>query len=145
MALAFISIFTVLVLSMLSVVLGQVKPTAQARKDVGSLNAASSGLQAGLAVVRDSKDADGNGDRGRLPCTPGNNVTRFRTGTASARTTGTVIRADPATVPGAFRYELHLAYYLQDPTDRPPSWLRTNAMDCPLTETRARPLGRGAP
>jgi hypothetical protein len=134
MSLVYITLFTMLMMSMLSVVLGQVKPTAQARKDVGSVNAASSGLQAGIAVLRAAKDADGKGDRGRLPCSAGN-VTTFRSGTASEQTHGTVLTADSATVPGAFRYEAHLAYFLQDPTDQPPSWLERNSMQCPLRQT----------
>ena len=134
MALAFIAIFTVLLLSMLAVIMGQVKPTAQARKDLGSLNAASSGLQAALTALRSAKDVDGAGDRAKLPCTPGL-VTTFRTGTAEEKTFGVVLTADPTTVPGAFRYRVHIAYYLLDPTDQPPSWLKANARPCPLTST----------
>jgi hypothetical protein len=134
MALAYIAIFTVLMLSMMAVIAGQVKPTAQARKDVGSLNAASSGLQAALTALRAAKDVDGAGDRAKLPCTAGD-VTTFRTGTATSTTPGALLTADPATVPGSFRYSVHVAYYLLDPTDQPPSWLKANAMNCPLTST----------
>jgi hypothetical protein len=101
---------------------------------VGSLNAASSGLQAGIAVLRGSTDAAGLGDRGRLPCTSGLTTT-FRTGTATANTPGSVVTADAALVPGSYRFEAHLAYYLLDPTDRPPSWLQANVLSCPLTVT----------
>jgi type II secretory pathway pseudopilin PulG len=134
MSLAYIAMFTLLMLSMLTVVVGQVKPTAQARKDVGSLNAASSGLQAALTALRSAKDVNGAGDRAQLPCTAGP-VTTFRTGTMTSSTPGTVLTADPATVPGAFRYSVHFAYYLLDPTDQPPAWLQANAMTCPLTST----------
>lgn len=134
MALIYIIVFTALMLSMLAVVVNQVKPTAQARKDVGSLNAASSGIQSGLAVLRSATDATGAGNRGRLPCTSGP-VTTFMTGSATASTPGTTLSASASGLPGSFSYRVDTAYYLTDPTDQPPSWLKANAMACPLPQT----------
>lgn len=134
MALAYIGIFTTLMLTMLAVVIGQVKPTAQARKDIGSVNAASSGLQAGLTAVRSAVDSTGVGNRGRLPCTSGS-TTAFRDGATSTTTPGAKLAGQTSTLPGRFRYEVSVAYFMTDPTDRPPAWLQANAMPCPLTST----------
>lgn len=134
MALAFIGIFTTLMLAMLAVVIGQVKPTAQARKDIGSVNAAASGLQAALTTLRSSVDSTGEGNRGRLPCTAGP-TTRFQQGAASSTTAGAKMLGAASNLPGRFRYEVSVAYFSSDPTDQTPAWLQTNAMPCPLPST----------
>jgi hypothetical protein len=45
------------------------------------------------------------------------------------------VSADAAVVPGAYRFDVHMAYYLLDPTDKELSWLNANALLCPLTST----------
>lgn len=134
MSLGYIIVFSALMLSVLAIVVGQVKPTAQAKKDIGSLNAASSGLQAGLAALRSASDGFNNGIRGNLPCTAGS-TTSFQTGTAIASTPGAKLSAVASPLPGSFAYTVSIGYYASDPTDKPASWLQTNALPCPLTAT----------
>lgn len=139
MVLAYIGIFTSLMLAMLAIVIGQVKPTAQARKDVGSLNAASSGLQVALTALRTATDTKsdgtaGAGNRGRLPCTPGG-TTRFTEAGVTKNTPGARTKGVASSLPGNFQYEYSVAYYLDDPTDKNPVWLAANAMTCPLPKT----------
>ena len=134
MVLAYIGIFTSLMLAMLAIVIGQVKPTAQARKDIGSVNAAASGLQAALTTMRSAIDSTGEGNRGRLPCTSGA-ITRFRAGNASSSTPGAKIPGTASALAGNFRYEVSVAYFSEDPTDRDPAWLQSKALGCPLTVT----------
>jgi hypothetical protein len=134
MALAYIGIFTTLMLAMLTVVLGQVKPIAQARKDIGSVNAATSGLQAGLTAIRSSVDSTGEGNRGRLPCTAGS-TTDFREGVTLATTPGAKLAGVASSLPGRFRYEVSVGYFLTDPTDQSSGWLQANALECPLLQT----------
>lgn len=136
MALAYIGIFTTLMLAMLAVVIGQVKPTGQARKDIGSVNAAASGLQAALTRLRSSVDATGDGNRGRLPCTAGStSTTRFTQGSAASSTPGAKMLGAASNLPGRFRYEVSVAYFAEDPTDQNPAWLQSNALACPLPST----------
>lgn len=134
MSMAYIAVFTTLMLTMLAVVLGQVTPTAQARKDVGSLNAAASGLQAGLANLRSARDENGVGDPGRLPC-QGDDAATFRSGGTSDQAAGAVLSGIASGLPGNFSYEVHLAYYREDPTDKPPAWLADHALSCALGQT----------
>lgn len=139
MALAYIVIFTALLLAMLAIVVGQVKPTAQARKDVGSVNAAASGLQVALTTLRTATDtkADGTagyGNRGRLPCTEGA-TTRFKDASTTVSTPGSKTVGTASDLPGRFQYEYNVAYYRLDPTDKPLAWLKARALDCPLPET----------
>lgn len=140
MAMAYIGIFTMLMLSMLAVVVQQVKPTAQARKDAGAVNAAASGLQAALATLRSSVDANGAGARGELPCVTGrSDTTTFRTTagatTKTESTPGGTMAGTAATLPGNFRYRVDIAYFTQDPSDQDAAWLKANAKACPLVET----------
>lgn len=134
MSLALIGIFSTLMLTMLALVVSQVKPTAQARKDLGSVNAAGSGLQAGLAAIRHAVDLNGEGTRGGLPCT-GVAAATFKTGTTSSTASGASLSGAASTLPGSFQYHVDIAYYQLDPTDKQPQWLHDNALTCPLSET----------
>lgn len=134
MALAYIGIFTGLMLAMLALVIGQVKPTAQARKDIGSVNAASSGLQAALTTLRSATDSTGEGNRGRLPC-PMGSTTTFRNGNSTSTAPGTSLSGSATSLPGNFRYQVSVAYFQDDPTDQDPAWLALHAQSCPLTVT----------
>lgn len=136
MSMALIGIFSTLMLSMLALVVNQVKPTAQARKDIGSVNAAGSGLQAGLANLRDAVDVNGEGSRGLLPCKPGSaDTATFTAAAASAKAPGASLPGSASTLAGTFTYRVDISYFTADPTDRDPAWLSANAMRCPLKTT----------
>ena len=136
MALGLIGIFAVLLLVMLASVVQQVKPTAQARKDIGSVNAAGSGLQAGIANLRRAVDVTGRGSRGLLPCTssPATPAT-FRTGGLSSPSPGASLTGSASSQAGRFSYRVDIAYFSEDPTDQSPAWLASHALPCPLTTT----------
>lgn len=140
MVVGYMVVFALLMLIMLGIVVNQVRPTAQARKDSGALNAAATGLQGGLALLRSAEDQWGNGDRASLPCTAGATTT-FQQGSSIVHTAGTVLGASngvtAADVPGSFTYRVSVAYYRSDPTGQSTAWLSSSAnlIGCPLTET----------
>ncbi len=138
MAMAFLGLVSSLMLVMLHVYIGQLRPGAQARKDLSSVNAASSGLQAALSQLRSSLDEQGAGARWRLPCVAGAvDTTSFTDGVTTAPAPGAVLSAKAALLVGKPRFAVHVAYFPQgaDPTDMPPSWLSANALPCPLAST----------
>ena len=138
MSLALMGVFATLMLTMLALVVQQVKPNAQARKDIGSLNAASSGLQAGLAVLRGAVDEDGQGSRRDLPCATGSGgdeVTTFQTGSAVSHSWGAALAGSTSTAAGQFTYRTSVAYFDTDPTGQSPAWLHAQALRCPLMTT----------
>ena len=132
MALGFIAIFTTLMLAMLAIVIGQVKPTAQARKSIGSVNAASSGLQAALTTLRSATDSNGEGNRGRLLCQ--GSVALLTQQGGSVTVPGTRTTGSTSDLPGNFAYDVSVAYYLLNPADRDLAWLQNNAQSCPLRQ-----------
>ncbi len=117
-SLLLIIIVGALSLAVAGVVLSETKPTQAARKDVGTLNAASSGFEVALHRLRAATDAAGNGIRGQLPCT------------MTDRTLGTRLTGSVGPNSGSFTYDVYVRYYFSDPTNQTTTWLRDNTIAC---------------
>src|SRR4051812_20475217 len=67
-ALLLIAILTTASLTLAGLILSQTQPTQLARKNIRTVNAAETGLQATLAQLRAANDGSGNGVLQDLPC-----------------------------------------------------------------------------
>jgi Tfp pilus assembly protein PilX len=113
-------VMAVLIVASLSVlalgaIVVQAKPTQFQRKNTQTINAAESGLDAGLAAIRNATYIEGTtqfGDRAQLPCW---NDYSGQVGNPAG---------------GTMAYSVTIQYFGSDPSDHDEAWRTANAMSC---------------
>ncbi|MDX6285421.1 MAG: hypothetical protein QOG53_906 [Frankiales bacterium] len=137
-ALLLIIIISALSLALAGLVYSQTRPGQFSKKNIRTVNAASSGLQASLGQLRSANDGSGNGVLLKLPCTSSTSAT-FSSGATVVTTNGYTIDGQVSSGQGNLNYTASIAYYTVDPSahDTDMAWLQSNAMTCPLSAVPA--------
>jgi Tfp pilus assembly protein PilX len=135
-ALLLIVIISAVSLALAGLVYSQTRPGQFTKKNIRTVNAASAGLQASLGQLRAANDGAGNGTLLELPCTSPT-AASFNSGGSSVTASGYTLDGAVSNGQGNLNYTAAVAYYTQDPSGKPLSWLQANAMSCPLSQQPA--------
>ena len=141
-SLLLIFIVASLSIAIAGIVYNQVSPTLSQRKQISTVNAAAAGLQVSLDQIRTASTVNGSNQLVGLPaqlrCTGATGATFVDNSGASVTASGATFAGTVNTTSGnsasggTLRYQTSVAYYATDPSSQNLTWLKANALACPL-------------